>query len=135
MRSERREAREADRRRRAEARGDKIYRVLAIVYTIILVAFIGALIWINVLPAKFLYPLIAVLVLISIFIVPVMYSKYGVRKRKAISSVFAVLLILGFGVGTWDLSDTIDFLGDIAIGGNPMDIKEDYHVVVKADAP
>ena len=135
MRSERREAREADRRSRAEARGDKIYRVLAIVYTVILVAFIGALIWINVLPAKFLYPLIAVLVLISIFIVPVMYSKYGVRKRKAISSVFAVLLILGFGVGTWYLSDTIDFLGDIAIGGNPMDIKEDYHVVVKADAP
>ncbi len=133
MRSDKREAREAARRQKAEARGDKFYRVLSIIYTLILVAFIGALVWINVLPAKFLYPLIGVLVLISIFIVPVMFSKYGIKKRKQVSAVFAVLLVVGFGVGTWYLTDTIDFLGDIAIGGDPKEIKEEYHLIVGSD--
>ncbi len=134
MRSDKREAREAARRQKAEARGNKFYRVLSIIYTLILVAFIGALIWINVLPAKFLYPLIGVLVLISIFIVPVMYSRYGIKKRKQMSAVFAVLLIAGFGVGTWYLTDTIEFLGDISVGGQPTEIKEDYVVVVGGDS-
>jgi len=133
MRSDKREAREAMRRQKAEVRGNQFYRILSIIYTLILLAFIGALIWINVLPAKFLYPLIGVLVLISIFIVPVMFSKYGIKKRKQMSAVFSVLLIAGFGVGTWYLTDTIDFLGDIAIGGGPKEIKEEYHLIVGSD--
>lgn len=130
MRSDKREAREAARRERAAARGNIFYRVLSIIYTVILLAFIGAIIWLNVLPAKYLYALIAVLVLISVFIVPVMYSRYGIKKRKAISAAFAVLLIAGFGVGTWYLTDTIGFLGDISVGGKLNEIKEDYVVVV-----
>lgn len=130
MRSDRREAREAARRERAAARGNKFYRVLSIIYTLILLAFVGALIWINVLPAKYLYALVGVLALISIFIVPVMFSRYGIKKRKQISAVFAVLLIAGFGIGTWYLTDTIGFLGDISVGGKLTEIKEDYVVVV-----
>ena len=79
MRSERREE---ERKQRAAARGNRFFQVLSVIYTLILAAFIGLLIWINVLPAKYLYSLIAVLVLISIFIVPVMFSRYGIKKRK-----------------------------------------------------
>jgi LCP family protein required for cell wall assembly len=71
-----------------------------------------------------------VLVLISIFIVPVMFSRYGIKKRKMISAFFAVFLIAGFGVGTWYLTDTIGFLGDISVGGKLTEIKEDYVLVV-----
>ena len=135
MRSERREAREAARRQRAEAREDKLCRVLSAAYSVIVLAFIGALIWINVLPAKYLWALIAVLALISLFIVPVMYSRHGVRKRKRISAIFAIVLILGFGVGTWYLTNTIEFLGDISVGSQVKELKEDYVLVVNADAP
>ena len=130
MRSDRREAREAARREKAAARGNKFYRVLSILYTVIMVAFVGAMIRIDVLPAKYLYALIAILALISVFIVPVMFSRYGIPKRKAASAVFAVLLIAGFGVGTWYLTDTLGFLGDISVGGQLTEIKEDYVVVV-----
>lgn len=134
MRSDKREAREAARRQKAEIRGNRFYRFLSVIYTLILAAFVGALIWINVLPAKFLYPLIGLLVLISVFIVPVMFSRYGIKKRKRASAVFAVLLILGFGVGTWYLTDTIGFLGDISVGGKLQDIREEYVVVVNTDS-
>ena len=134
MRSDKREAREAARRQRAAERGLRFYRILAVIYSIIVLAFIGALIWINVLPAKYLYALIAVLLLISVFIVPVMYSRHGIKKRKQISAVFAMVLIAGFGVGTWYLTDTIGFLDDISVGGKLTEIKEDYVVVVNNDS-
>lgn len=131
MRSERREE---ERRQRKAERGNRFYRALSIIYTLILAAFIGLLIWINVLPAKYLYAVIGVLALISLFIVPVMFSRYGIKKRKTAAAVFAVLLIAGFGTGAWYLADTIDFLGDITTVGSPMEMKEDYYVVVKSDA-
>ena len=134
MRSDRREAREAARRQRAAERGNRFYRLLAVIYSIIVLAFVGALIWINVLPAKYLYALIAVLLLISLFIVPVMYSRHGIRKRKRSAAFFALVLIAGFGVGTWYLTDTIGFLDDISVGGRLTDIREDYVVVVETDS-
>lgn len=134
MRSDRRQAREDARRQRTEARNNRFYRFLSVIYTIITIAFIGAVVWIDVLPAKYLYPMIAFLVLVSLFIVPVMFSKYGIKKRKQISAVFAVLLIAGFGVGTWYLTDTIGFLDDISVGGHVTEMKEDYVVVVNADS-
>ena len=134
MRSDKREAREAARRQRAAERDLRFYRILAVIYSIIVLAFIGALIWINVLPAKYLFALAAVLLVISVFIVPVMYSKHGIKKRKQISAVLAVVLIAGFGVGTWYLTDTIGFLDDISVGGKLTEIKEDYVVVVNNDS-
>ncbi|MDD6815205.1 MAG: LCP family protein [Firmicutes bacterium] len=131
MRSERREE---ERRQKAAARGNRFFQVLSVIYTLILAAFIGLLIWINVLPAKYLYSLIAVLILISIFIVPVMFSRYGIRKRKTAAAFFSVILIAGFGVGAWYLADTIDFLDDITVAGSIVELKEDYYVVVKSDS-
>lgn len=131
MRSEKREE---ERRQKAADRGNKFYRVLSVLYTLILLAFIGALLWLDVLPAKYLYSLIGILVLISLFIVPVMFSKYGIKKRKSAAAFFAVVLIAGFGVGTWYMTDTIDFLGDITTVGKIIEAKEDYVVVVSSQS-
>ena len=57
--------------------------------------------WLNVLPAEYLYPLIGVIVVISLFIVPVMYSKNGKKNRKKIAAFFAVLFMVLFGIGTY----------------------------------
>lgn len=129
----RRERNEEERRQKAERRGNRFYRALAIIYTLVALAFIGALLWLDVLPTKYLYILIGVLVVISIFIVPVMYSKYGVKKRKSIAAVFAMLLIVGFGMGTYYLASTIDFLDDISIVPG-RELKEDYYVVVSSQS-
>ena len=134
MRSDRRQVREAERRQKAEAMGNRFYRTLSILYTLILVAFVGALRWLDVLPAKYFYILVGVLLLISVFIVPVMFSRHGIKRRKRISALFAVLLIAGFGLGTAYLADTADFLNDISAGGGIRELKEDYYLIVKNDS-
>ncbi len=138
MRSERREARrEEEKRQKAAKRKNGGYRVLAVIYVIALVAFLFAIVHLNVIPNKYLYILIGVLVVITLFIVPVMYSRYGIRRRKMVASIFAVVLIAGFGLGAYYLSATDDFLGDISIihhGEERHEITVDYYVLVRSDA-
>lgn len=104
---------EADKRAEKRKRGNGFCRFLSILYTILAAAFVVLLIKLNALPAKYLYTGIAALVIASIFIVPVMFSKRGKRGRKIGASVVAVLLIGVFGVGTWYLTDTLDFIDNI----------------------
>ena len=128
MRSDRKEA---QRRQKEADRGNRVYRVLSVIYTLILISFIIALIWLNVLPTKYLYGLIGIVVLVSIFIVPVMFSKNGVKRRKTIASVFSVILIAAYGVGTYVMADTIDFFNDITVDTKKQ-ATEDYYVIINS---
>lgn len=125
MRSDRKEA------MKRQKAGQGFFRALSVIYTLILVAFIVVMIRLNVLPAKYLYGLMGILVLISLFIVPVMFSKHGVKKRKTIAAVFSVVLIGAYGVGTYYMADTLDFLGDITVNEEKQ-LTEDYYVVVNS---
>ena len=122
---------EADKRAEKRKRGNGFCRFLSILYTILAAAFVVLLIKLNALPAKYLYTGIAALVIASIFIVPVMFSKRGKRGRKIGASVVAVLLIGVFGVGTWYLTDTLDFIDNIT---QIKQETEDYYVVVPQEA-
>lgn len=134
MRSDRqreiREQLEAQKRAAKRTKGLAFFRVLAVIYTILACAFVVLLCWLNVLPGKYLYSGIGVLVMASIFIVPVMFSKNGIRDRKIGASIVAVVLIGVFGVGTYYLADTLNFLDNIT---QVAQAKEDYYVVVRAD--
>ena len=113
------------------AKKNKGFRVLSIIYSILVICFIASLLWLNVLPAEYLYPLIGVIVVISLFIVPVMYSKNGKKNRKKIAAFFAVLFMVLFGIGTYYMTATIGFFNAItSIGG----ASEDFYLVVKADS-
>lgn len=113
------------------AKKNKGFRVLSIIYSILVICFIASLLWLNVLPAEYLYPLIGVIVVISLFIVPVMYSKNGKKNRKKIAAFFAVLFMVLFGIGTYYMTATIGFFNAItSIGGT----SEDFYLVVKADS-
>lgn len=122
---------EAEKRAAKKAKGLAFFRAAAIVYVILALAFSALLWWLDVLPAKYFYGGIALLLLASLFIVPVMYSKNGKRGRKIGATVVAFLLIGVFGVGAYYLADTLDFLGNIT---QVAQAKEDYYLVVKADA-
>lgn len=134
MRSDRqreiREQLEAQKRASKKTKGLAFFRVLAVLYTILACAFVALLCWLNVLPGKYLYSGIGVLVMASIFIVPVMFSKNGIRDRKIGASIVAVALIGVFGIGTYYLADTLNFLDNIT---KEVQAKEDYYVVVRAD--
>lgn len=127
MRSERRQRE----REQQKLKKNGAYRTIAIIYTILAAAFIFMLLWLNVLPAKILYPAVALLIIISLFIVPVMYSKRGRRGRKKGAAVFAVILIVIFGVGTYYVSETIGFFNSIT---DIVKAKEDFYLVVRAES-
>lgn len=110
---------------------NRFCRIVAVIYSILVICFIGLFLWLNVLPAKYLYPLIGILVVISLFIVPVMYSKRGKSSRKRGAAIFAILLIVAFGIGTYYLGSTIGFLGEITKIG---EAKEDFYLIVNADS-
>ena len=135
MRSDRRREIQAqmeeDRKGEMKRKGNIFCRTISIIYTVLAAAFIALLAWLNVLPAKYFWAGVILLALASLFIVPVMYSRRGKKGRKIGATVVAFLLIGVFGVGTYYLADTIDFLGEIT---SIREVTEDYHVIVKADA-
>ena len=119
---------EAEKRASRKVKGIAFFRTLAVIYTILACAFIALLCWLNVLPAKYLYGGIGLLAVASIFIVPVMFSRNGIKSRRNAAAIIAVLLIGVFGVGTYYLADTLDFLDNISQG---IAATEDYYVVVR----
>ena len=122
---------EAEKRAEKKRRGNGFCRFLSILYTLLAAAFVALLIKLDALPAKYLYAGIAVLVIASVFIVPVMFSKRGKKGRKIGASVVALLLIGVFGVGTWYLTDTLHFIDTIT---QVKQETEDYYVVVLQEA-
>ena len=121
---------EADRKDEMKRKGNMFCRTVSVIYTVLAAAFVALLGWLNVLPAKYFWAGVILLALASMFIVPVMYSKRGKKGRKIGATVVAFLLIAIFGVGTYYLADTLNFLGDIT---SIKEVTEDYHVVVKAE--
>ena len=127
MRSDRRR----QEREEQKTRGNRGFRRLSIIYLILAVCFIASLLWLNVLPPEYLYPIIGVVVVISLFIAPVMYSRNGRKKRKKTAAFFAVIFILLFGAGTYYMTETIGFFNAISgIGG----AREDFYLVVEANS-
>lgn len=135
MRSDRRKEiiaqMEADKQAKRRKGGNAFCRTLSIIYTILAAAFVGMLAWLDVLPEKYFLPAVIGLAVASLFIVPVMFSKNGKTGRKIGATFFAIVLIGVFGIGSWYIYGTIDFLDQITA---TKEVTEDYHVVVAADA-
>lgn len=131
MRSDRKKEERIAKKEKKASKKNGFCRAIAVIYSILVLCFIGLLLWLNVLPAKYLYTLIGVLIVISIFIVPVMYSHRGKTSRKRGAAFFAIILIITFGIGTYYLSETIGFFDAIT---EIAQAKEDFYLVVKADS-
>ena len=86
----------------------------------------------NVLPEKYIYGGAAALVVLTVFIVPVMFSKNGKKGRKIFASICAFLLIGVFGVGTYYLADTIAFFDSITDSNEQK--TESFYLVVRSES-
>ena len=123
---------EAQKKAAKKGRGLAFCRVLSVIYILAAAAFSVLIYKMGVLPEKYIYGGAAALVVLTIFIVPVMYSKNGRKGRKIIASILAVLLIGLFGVGTYYLADTIAFFDTITASDEQN--TENYYLIVRADA-
>ena len=136
MRAERR--REIERQmmeeKKAKAKkGNGFFVFLALLYLAAAAAFIYFVFKLNVLPGKYFYGGIAVLAVITLFTLPCMFSSHGKRGRKVFSTIIALILTAGFGMGTYYMASTGNFFRDITARTVAT---EDYHVIVRtADMP
>lgn len=134
----------ADRKQREKEKSKKniqinFYVILAIIYIIIMVAFIATTFLVDILPILYFGILILILALISLPILRSLFKKSGKTrsgkepkkaKKKVVSSVTAGIMILIMSTGTYYMSNTLDFFGKIS--GNVQ--VHNFYVVVKADS-
>lgn len=102
-------------------------KILAVAYTISMMAFLVMLAWLNVLPMKYMLILVVTLAVLSLFVIPVLYSRRGKPSRKKKISVVAGFAILLFFTGIYYMGATLNFFGDITEVAKD---KEDFYLLV-----
>ena len=75
--------------------------ILVIVYTLLMVCFSAMLIWLNVLPVKYLIPALAVILIGSFFVVMFLNIRKRRSKRRAAGTIIAIIAIIVYGIGSY----------------------------------
>lgn len=131
MRAERRREIERQMAQEKETRkGNGIFGALAIIYLLTCGVFLYFIFKLNMLPAGYLYPGIAILAVITLFNIPAMISKKGKKNRKLIASVISVIMIAVFCVGSYYLASTGGFLKSLTERNAPT---EDFLVLARSE--
>mgnify|MGYP002514399305 CR=1 FL=1 len=131
----------ADRKKKEKKQKTKVnvYKVLSVIYVVVLALFLVNLIRLSVLPILYLGIVAVVLAAITVPLVKSLRSKpkevmgengMPVTKKKTLSSVVAVIMIIVLAFGTFYMSGTLDFFGKIS--GNKQ--VHNFYVVVNADS-
>jgi len=104
-------------------------RIWSFIFLLASVAFVGALVFANILAPKFL--LIAALVVLLLFVIlfPPMFRKKTGGASRGIAFVLSLLLTAAYCFGAWYLTDTMGFMDKITTVGS----SEEYNVVVRDD--
>ncbi len=129
MRAERR--REIERQmamEKQEKKGNGFCVFLALLYLLTGAAFLYFIFKLDILPAGYLYPGLAILAVVTLFNLPAMMSRRGKKSRKIIASVISVAMIAAFSFGTYYLASTGGFFKDITARTGPT---ADYLVLVR----
>ncbi|MBO5994885.1 MAG: LCP family protein [Firmicutes bacterium] len=136
MRAERRrEIEQQMAEEKTTTKGNALFIVIAVLYILAAIAFMYFVFKLDVLPSNYLLAGIALLAIITLFTVPVMMSKKGKHGRKIAATVVALIMIICFGVGTYYLSSTSDFLDDITNKKEKIPTESFYVLVRAADKP
>ena len=108
-----------------------IFKVIASIYSILYIIFICLLFYLNIIPDKYMLPLVITTVLISILLVFLLVKKNVKTKIKWVCVVFICLLSIIYTTGTYYMYTTINFLGKL---NNVTKQVEKYYVVVNNDS-
>ena len=131
MRAERRREIERQMAQEKQAKkGNGFFVLLGLLYLITGAIFLYFVFKLDILPAGYLYPGLAILAVVTLFNIPAMLSKRGKRSRKILASFVSLVLIAGFGMGSYYLASTGGFFQDITNVNVPT---EDFLVLVRAE--
>lgn len=104
-----------------------VSRMIGIIFALSLALFLGLILYMDVLPTKYISIVLGVTLTIAIIIELLLFIPKIKSKIKIGTNVFAFLFIGLFLTGSYYLYNTIDFLGSIT---NKKGQTENYYVVV-----
>ena len=104
--------------------------ILIVIYMILMICFSAMLIWLNVLPMKYLIPALAVILIGSFFVVMFLRIRKKRSKRRVVGTVIAIIAIIVYGIGSYYIYSTQDLFSKISTIGQST---EDYYVIVPAE--
>lgn len=102
-------------------------RIIGVIFFITYALFLGLLIYMNVLPTKYLSIVIIGLSVIMLILEIILFLPKIKSKIKILINIIAVILSIVFGIGSYYLYNTVDFLTTIT---GAEDQLENYYVVV-----
>ena len=109
----------------------KFTRILAIVYIIMLLAFEGILMYMNLLPVKYICIILVALTIISLIVFPMLFFREIKKGRKIFATVMAIIMIFAYGLGISYMMSTISFFNNILKIGEQT---QNYYVLVRDDS-
>ncbi len=111
--------------------GKYLLRVLAIVYCLIYFLFVGMVFYFNVIPDKYLWPVLLVVTLFSIIVECFIWHPKIKKIWKRIAIVIAFLLVIIYVVGIYYMVVTMRFMQKL----DDVKVQEtEYYVVVHKDS-
>ena len=111
--------------------GKYLLRVLAIVYCLIYFLFVGMVFYFNVIPEKYLWPVLLVVTLFSIIVECFIWHPKIKKIWKRIAIVIAFLLMIIYVVGIYYMVVTMRFMQKL----DDVKVQEtEYYVVVHKDS-
>ena len=117
--------------KKKKQRKNLVFKIIAGIYSALFIVFMGILLYLNIVPDKYMLPLFVTTVIISILLVFLTIKKNIKTKIKWICVVFMCLLSIIYGVGTYYMYTTINFLGKL---DNVTKQVEKYYVVVNNES-
>ncbi len=133
MREINRKKRKKARKNNSEARkgGRKPFHIiLIIIYLLLMICFSAMLIWLNILPVKYLAIALAVILVGSFFVVMFLNIRKKHSKRRVAGTVIAIIAIIVYGIGSYYIYSTQDLFSKISTIGQST---EDYYVIVPVE--
>ncbi|MCQ2551597.1 MAG: LCP family protein [Clostridia bacterium] len=109
----------------------KFGSVMGIIYIVLLIVLEALLIYIDILPLKYMCIVLVGLTLISLCLVPLLLIKNIKKNKKIPAVVIAVILVLVFALGIAYLGNTLGFFARVfGAGGETVD----YDVLVRSSS-
>lgn len=124
----------SDKHHKRNKENNKLHRftkVWSVLYALVTIAFLGVLVYMDLLPIKYLCIAAGVIAVLMLITFPALFFKNFKKSRKIISLILSIILMLAYGVGIVYMNGTIDFFSKITKIGVQT---EEYYVVARADS-
>ncbi|MGC2874209.1 LCP family protein [Ihubacter sp. mB4P-1] len=107
-------------------------RFWAVLYILASAAFFGVVIYMDLLPAKYIYISAGIVAVLILLLFPALYFRRFKKSRRIISLVLSMAVMAVYGVGIVYMAGTMDFLNKITT--RPAVQTVSFDVIVRSDS-